>query len=128
MRIWLVLAGLNGAVAVAMAAAAAHAFGADADAAARAGRAADLQLVHAVALLGVALLAERRPGRAVAVAGTLFTLGILLFSGSLYALAFHWVERSPLAPMGGGSLILGWLTVAVAGAMAGPARKSGDGR
>lgn len=124
MRFWLVLAGINGAIAVAMAAAAAHAFGADAEAAARAARAADVQLVHAAALLGIALLAEHRPGWAAKVAGMLFILGILLFCGSLYALAFHWADRSPLAPVGGSSLILGWLTVAVAGL----ARKSGDGR
>ena len=44
------------------------------------------QLVHALALFGVALLAAHIPGRLVSWAGISFTVGILLFSGSLYAL------------------------------------------
>ena len=38
------------------------------------------QLIHALALFGVALLATRLDGRLVSAAGGLFTLGILLFS------------------------------------------------
>ncbi|WP_046787089.1 DUF423 domain-containing protein, partial [Pseudomonas putida] len=41
------------------------------------------QLVHALAIFGVALLAAHLPGRLVGWAGGLFALGIVLFSGSL---------------------------------------------
>ncbi len=44
------------------------------------------QLVHTLALLGVALLATQIPGRLVTWAGASFAIGILLFSGSLYVL------------------------------------------
>ena len=48
-------------------------------------------------------------------AGTLLAAGILLFSGSLYALALgapKWLGA--VAPFGGASLILGWLALAIA--------------
>ena len=44
------------------------------------------QLVHALAILAVAVLSVHLPGRLVGWAGGLFALGILLFSGSLYVL------------------------------------------
>ena len=46
------------------------------------------QLIHALALFGVGLLALLRPAPLVNCAGALFALGIVLFSGSLYALTF----------------------------------------
>src|SRR5262245_27913338 len=45
------------------------------------------QAYHALALLVVAVLAERQGGAAVRIAGLAFAAGTLLFSGSLYALA-----------------------------------------
>ena len=122
MRLWLVLAGLSGAVAVAMGAVAAHAFTDDPVAAGLVDKAARYQLMHALALIGVAVLAERRPSWPVAAAGGLFTLGSVLFCGSLYALAFHWVTSTPLAPVGGSSFILGWLCLGLAGLI----RRVGD--
>lgn len=113
MRIWLFLAGLNGAVGVAMAALAAHAFVGDATAAGLIEKASRLQLMHALALFGVALLRRHRPSRAVTVAGALFTLGIVLFCGSVYALAYKAAASAPLAPVGGLAFILGWLVLAV---------------
>jgi len=41
------------------------------------------QLIHALALFGVALLALQAPGRLVDLAGGFFVLGILLFRGLL---------------------------------------------
>jgi len=69
-------------------------------------------LLHAVALLAVALGAERvaRP-RAVA---ALWAAGIVVFSGSLYALALTSVTTlGAVAPIGGLLLMAGWVTLAI---------------
>jgi uncharacterized membrane protein YgdD (TMEM256/DUF423 family) len=124
MRTWLVLAGLSGAAAVAMGAVGAHALAGDAIAAGLVDKAARYQLIHALALFGVALWSERHGGWPVVVAGGLFVLGTGLFCGSLYALAFHLISSTPLAPVGGSSFILGWVAVAIGGF----ASKSGGGR
>lgn len=73
------------------------------------------QLVHAVALLGVAWLAEASPGKLPRTAGACFTLGTLLFSGSLYALAFSGVRAlGAITPLGGVALLAGWALLGVA--------------
>jgi uncharacterized membrane protein YgdD (TMEM256/DUF423 family) len=73
------------------------------------------QLVHALALFGVALLAERLPGRLVKAAGSLFALGILLFSGSLYALTLSGLSKlGMITPLGGVSFLAGWLCLGLA--------------
>jgi uncharacterized membrane protein YgdD (TMEM256/DUF423 family) len=73
------------------------------------------QLVHALALFGVALLAERLPGRLVKVAGSLFTLGILLFSGSLYLLTLSGLGKlGMITPLGGVCFLAGWLCLCLA--------------
>jgi uncharacterized membrane protein YgdD (TMEM256/DUF423 family) len=110
-RIWIALGGLAG---VAAAAAAAH--GAPA-AAIPVETAARMLLVHALALIAVAWLADRRGGFLPAVAGLAFAIGILLFCGSLAARGFALpvpAELGRLAPAGGIALILGWLLVALA--------------
>jgi uncharacterized membrane protein YgdD (TMEM256/DUF423 family) len=69
-------------------------------------------LMHAVALLGVALGAERlaRP-RAVA---ALWVAGVVIFSGSLYALAVTGVGAlGAITPVGGLLLMAGWVTLAI---------------
>lgn len=67
------------------------------------------QLVHALALFGVALLAAHIPGRLVSWAGISFTVGILLFSGSLYALTLTGISKlGIITPFGGLALLLGW--------------------
>jgi uncharacterized membrane protein YgdD (TMEM256/DUF423 family) len=64
------------------------------------------QLVHAVALLALASRTEIA-GRVI---GRWWVIGVVLFSGSLYALAlgapakFIW----PVTPLGGLALLLGW--------------------
>jgi uncharacterized membrane protein YgdD (TMEM256/DUF423 family) len=66
-------------------------------------------LIHAVALLALALGGE---GRAVALPAALFTLGVVLFSGSLYALALGAPARLGIVtPFGGLALLLGWLSL-----------------
>lgn len=84
--------------------------------------AARYQLVHAVALLAVALAATVRPGGGWAAAGWLFTAGIVLFSGSLYALALTGARGlGAVTPLGGVAFLAGWAALAWAGARALPA-------
>jgi uncharacterized membrane protein YgdD (TMEM256/DUF423 family) len=73
------------------------------------------QLIHAVALLAVGLLAERRPSRAASAAGWLFVAGTVLFSGSLYALALSGARAfGAVTPLGGLCFLAGWLAIAAA--------------
>ena len=70
-------------------------------------------LVHALAVLLVALARPR--GRVGAAAGPLFMAGIVLFSGSLYALVLTSTRLwGAVTPVGGVLFILGWLALAVA--------------
>ncbi|HEY5311963.1 MAG TPA: DUF423 domain-containing protein [Pirellulales bacterium] len=83
--------------------------------------AARYQMYHALALVLVGLLAERRNSATLRVAGGLFAAGILLFSGSLYALVLTRIKLlGAITPLGGVAFILGWLALAVA------ARKNND--
>jgi len=78
--------------------------------------AARYQLVHALALLAVALLIARAPSGAAAAAGWLFAAGVLLFSGSLYALALTGVRvLGAITPLGGVCFLAGWAALALAG-------------
>lgn len=73
------------------------------------------QLVHALALLGVAVLANVLPGRLIGWAGALFCLGIVLFSGSLYALTLTGVARlGIITPFGGLAFLAGWACLGLA--------------
>jgi uncharacterized membrane protein YgdD (TMEM256/DUF423 family) len=80
------------------------------------------QLVHALAMFGVALLAERLPGRLLTAAGSLFAVGILLFSGSLYALTLSGLGKlGMITPLGGLCFLAGWLCLGLAALRAGRA-------
>ena len=73
------------------------------------GTAARFQMYHALALLATGLLADRGGSRLITMAGGFFTAGIVLFSGSLYILAFTGIGAfGAVAPVGGVSLIAGW--------------------
>ncbi|WP_137885943.1 DUF423 domain-containing protein [Pseudomonas sp. 2FE] len=73
------------------------------------------QLIHALALLAVAVLTLHLPGRWLTAAGSLFTLGILLFSGSLYLLTLTGVSKlGILTPFGGLAFLAGWACLGVA--------------
>jgi uncharacterized membrane protein YgdD (TMEM256/DUF423 family) len=69
---------------------------------------------HALALFGVALAFPHFPESAwLRAAGWLFVAGLVLFCGSLYALAFGAPRQAGLAtPVGGLCFILGWLAMA----------------
>lgn len=73
------------------------------------------QLIHALALFGVALLALQAPARLVNLAGGLFALGILLFSGSLYGLTLSGIAAlGSITPFGGLAFLAGWLCLGLA--------------
>lgn len=115
-RIWLAAGALFGLLAVVAGAAGTHALrdALDADALRVFETAARFQMYHALALLAVGLLAMRRRSLALNVAGALFALGTLLFSGSLYALALSGVGvLGAVAPVGGVCLMAGWAALAV---------------
>ncbi|MDO9322459.1 MAG: DUF423 domain-containing protein [Pseudomonas sp.] len=68
------------------------------------------QMLHALALLMLALLVRQLPGRLLLVAGYLFTLGVVLFSGSLYALTLSGISAlGMITPLGGLAFLAGWL-------------------
>jgi uncharacterized membrane protein YgdD (TMEM256/DUF423 family) len=77
--------------------------------------AARYQMYHSLALLATAWLLDRRPTAAAVLAGWLFIEGIVVFSGSLYALTLtgaRWLGA--ITPLGGIGLIAGWIALAVA--------------
>jgi uncharacterized membrane protein YgdD (TMEM256/DUF423 family) len=73
------------------------------------------QLVHTLALLGVALLATQIPGRLITWAGASFAIGILLFSGSLYLLTVTGISKLGIVtPFGGLAFLVGWVCLGLA--------------
>ncbi|WP_095101032.1 DUF423 domain-containing protein [Pseudomonas sp. Irchel 3A5] len=67
------------------------------------------QLIHALAILGVAVLAAQLPGRLMTWAGFSFALGIVLFSGSLYLLTLTGISKlGIITPFGGLAFLVGW--------------------
>lgn len=78
-------------------------------------KAVDYQGLHTLALLAVGLWARQQPQRALAVAGAGFIAGIILFSGSLYAMALTGIRSLGwITPLGGLSFLFGWAALAVA--------------
>ncbi|MEO8669719.1 MAG: DUF423 domain-containing protein [Tahibacter sp.] len=71
--------------------------------------------IHALVLLFITSLAQRGERRLLRVASGFCMVGILLFCGSLYALALNaprWLGA--LTPLGGVALLLSWLSLAAA--------------
>jgi len=68
------------------------------------------QVYHALALFAVAYLARANPSsRAVCAAGWCFVFGIVLFSGSLYALSVTGIKfLGAITPAGGLLFLSGW--------------------
>lgn len=68
------------------------------------------QIVHAVVLLGVAILIRLYPDAGYARAGYAFLAGTVIFSGSLYALVLTQVRMfGAITPIGGVFFLVGWL-------------------
>lgn len=76
----------------------------------------DYQFYHTLALLGIANFSRSR-SRLINAAFWFFSIGIILFSGSLYILALKSSIApfiGPVTPIGGLFLILGWLSILLA--------------
>lgn len=96
--------GLFGAAGVALSAAAAHAGGGNVE------TAANFLLAHAPALLAIGLFGR---GRALAIGGAILLVGVLLFAGDLLMRHYVGTRLFPMAaPLGGTSMIVGWLVIA----------------
>jgi uncharacterized membrane protein YgdD (TMEM256/DUF423 family) len=79
---------------------------------------AEYQMYHSLALLAVGLIAQRRRSWRLSAAGLSFTLGIVLFSGSLYVLTLTGVTKwGMVTPLGGVAFLVGWLLLAIESAV-----------
>ncbi len=122
-RIFVVMSGVLGALAVGMGAFGAHGLRSSLegieDGVKRMGwweTAAQYHLMHAVALGLVAFVVSKGGSGVGNVAGFAFAAGIVIFSGTLYAMALggpRWLGA--VTPIGGLALLVGWVLLAVAG-------------
>lgn len=111
---WIALGALNAALAVAAGAFAAHGLRERLDA-----RALEVfeigaryHMYHALAIVAAGVLTTSGAARG-QLAGWLFQVGIVLFSGSLYALALTGTKGlGAITPIGGVAFIAGWLWLA----------------
>lgn len=113
MKVFLVLAAVNGFLAVALGAFGAHGLeGKITDKMLNTWeKAVTYQMFHTTALLvvGLALLKVNTPG--LKVAGWLFLIGIILFSGSLYVYSTTGISSlAMITPFGGVTFLAGWIT------------------
>lgn len=85
------------------------------------------QMYHALGLFVVAWAATQRPGAIVSVAGGLFVAGIVLFSGSLYAMTFTGARAlGAITPVGGLAFLAGWGCLAAWALWQRPRSRTGD--
>ncbi len=116
-RLFLLLGALNGLLAVGFGAFGAHGLRARVtpDLLAVWNTGAQYHMYHALALLAVAVFAAHYPDAALLRAGGwLFLGGIVVFSGSLYLLAFtglRWLGA--VTPLGGVAFLAGWACLAL---------------
>ncbi len=130
MRLWICAAAVNGFLAVALGAYAAHSLRGQVDPE-RVGWVevgADTGLAHALALLGVGLLAGRvaRPRLTLRLAGWSFLAGTVLFSGALYVMGVTGSRAlGPIVPVGGLLYLAGWAALFAYGLGLGGAPEAG---
>lgn len=75
------------------------------------------QMYHALALLAVGLLRIKIDHPMLNVAGWSFVVGIVIFSGTLYALSLTGMKMlGMITPLGGVAMIIGWAALAYAAA------------
>lgn len=74
-------------------------------------------LVHAATLVGMGGLTSQMLPTLLGAASWALGLGMIVFCGALYAVAFGLPDEiGAAAPVGGGLLLLGWLLLAIAAA------------
>ena len=112
-RFWIFVA-FSGALAVIMGALSAHLLKEvlSADDISRIQTAATYQIYHTLALLALLIYYQINPLKQIKSSIWLFVLGIVLFSGSLYAYSFSHIHSLVyLTPIGGVLLIVAWLSL-----------------
>lgn len=110
-RVWIGLAAAYGFLAVALGAFGAHALKArlSAEMLAVWRTGVEYHFYHALALLLLGIIARQTPSPLLNASGYCFALGVLLFSGSLYALALSEVRiLGAVTPLGGLLFLAGW--------------------
>lgn len=118
MRIWIMIGGIMGCIGVILGAFGAHSLKNILTAAQLASfkTAVQYQFLHSVALVLIGIMlgqAEEATQIKINRAGKFFVAGIILFSGSIYALTLGGPKiLGPLTPLGGLCFIIGWLTLA----------------
>jgi uncharacterized membrane protein YgdD (TMEM256/DUF423 family) len=111
-RIWLTLASLWGFIGVAAGAFGAHGV-ADAKAKGWLETGGHYQLIHALAVFACYVVWRLMDAGAAGIAAWLFLAGALIFSGSLYLMAFGGPRiLGAVTPIGGLLLLAGWLVLA----------------
>ncbi|QKS72857.1 DUF423 domain-containing protein [Paenalkalicoccus suaedae] len=119
MKLFLVLGGILGFLFVSIGAFGAHALAARLEST---GYAAQFQtgvqyhMIHAIAIVGVAILMNHLPSTGLLTgAGWSFFIGIILFSGSLYALSLTGIRvLGAITPIGGLAFLVGWVLIVAA--------------
>lgn len=77
--------------------------------------AARYQMYHALAIIAVGMIEAAGARGSIRLAGWAFSLGIVLFSGSLYALSVTGIKKlGMITPIGGLLFLIGWLLLAAA--------------
>ncbi|MBW2185299.1 MAG: hypothetical protein BA874_04870 [Desulfuromonadales bacterium C00003068] len=113
MKVFIVLGSLNAFISVALGAFGAHGlrYKVTSELLVTWEKAVDYQMYHALALLIIALSIKLWPDvRRVRTAGFLFFVGIVLFSGSLYALVLTEIRMlGIITPIGGVAFLWGWI-------------------
>ncbi|MBH0230536.1 DUF423 domain-containing protein [Halobacillus yeomjeoni] len=117
MKIFLILAILNGFLSVALGAFGAH--GLEGKVSEKGleqwGKAVDYQMFHTMALFVTALLMGKAQTGLMTGAGWMFMIGIVLFSGSLYIYATTGIKTfAMITPLGGLSFLIGWILLGYA--------------
>lgn len=81
------------------------------------GKAVRYQMHHALILFAVVwgLSEWKDQTKLLNIAGWLFLIGILMFSGSLYIIAFSGISMGYVTPFGGIAFVGGWFSLAYAG-------------